>query len=338
MPLDGVPISPLLLPEGWALSERVQDVVHVEGLVIRRAGLCAISGGRQAVGSAAGLDGDPLPRAAFELMERIALLDASGAPDTLFPVRSRAGDEVGAVRSQQVFPSSDAPDVWAFARSNGVSLHTTWASACDTAAYELVERDHVLRAWAGETLPVRVEDNSISSTLCTMVPSYDWQAYLFPASAVASIGCHAEVAGVFGFPKTPHAPLVLGFGARSNREDALQTALREALQSLAFLWGESIPERVPDPLPTSMTHLETYQVRDRHETLRRWLEKGHKVHFRRWPRVLDHELRFADITPSWLHGRFHVVRAMSSAAIPMPLGLSPLLAHLPPELRIHPIP
>lgn len=338
MPLDGEPISPLLLPKGWALSERVQDVVRIEGLAIRRAGLCATSDGRQAVGSAADLEDDPLPRAAFELMERIALLEAAGVPDALFPVRSREGDEVGTIRSWHAFPSGDAPEVWTFARSSGVSLHATWAAACDAAACELVERDRVLRAWAGEIRPARAEDNPISSTLSAAMPSYDWHTYLFPAPGAGSIGRDVEVAGVFGFPKPSSAPLVLGFGARSNRYDALRAAQREVLQSLAFLWGEPIPERVPDPLPTPMTHLETYQVRDRQKTLRRWLEKGHATHFRPWPPTVDHDLRFADVTPSWLEGRLRVVRAMSSAAIPMPLGLSPLFAHLPPELRIHPIP
>jgi hypothetical protein len=136
-------------------------------------------------------------------------------------------------------------------------------------------------------------------------------------------------------------PFVSGYGARADRAEAVLAAQKEALQLLAFLWGEPLPDRAPDPLPAPMTHLETYQLRERHAVLRRWLDEGHAEHYRPTPVAdadADRSLRFADLTPTWQEGQLHVARALCPAAIPLIVGLSPLLAHLPPELRIHPIP
>lgn len=338
MPLDGATTSPLPLPEGWSLSERVDDVVLVEGLTIRRAGLCATSEHGQAVGSAAGVGEDPTQRATFELLERIALLEAARSSEKEFPLLSASGEELGRALSPEVFPPSDAPDRWAFARSSGVSLHTDWTSASEGAARELIERDRVLRAWMGQTLAVRIP-NGAASSMFSDTPSYDWRTYLFPAGEAPVTRPDVEVVGVFGFPKAPHMPLVFGYGARSSRSEALLAAQREALQLLAFLWGEPIPDVAPDPVPVPMTHLETYQVRDRHETLLRWLEEGHAAHHRPLPSVAaDHTFRYADLTPPWLTGRGRVARALCPAAIPLAFGRSPLLAHLPSHLQIHPIP
>lgn len=337
MPLDGSPTSAPLLPEPWTVSERVDDVVEVDGLTIRRAGLCASSEHAQAVGSAASIDEDPAPRATFELLERIAVDEASRAHATIFRLRSRTGEDIGGARAREVFPPSDH-ECWAFARSNGVSLHTEWTLACDGAARELIERDRILRAWLGETLPVRIP-GGFASRVVSGTPSYDWRTYLFPAPTGGAFGRDLDVVGVFGFPRAPTAPLVFGFGARPDRDEATRAAVRESLQLLAFLWGEPIPERVPKPAPTTMAHLETYQVRDRHPILLRWLERGHHAHHRPRPAAdADSMFRFADLTPPALAGHVHVAKALCAAAIPLTLGLSPLLAHLPPELRVHPIP
>jgi hypothetical protein len=341
VPLDGVAISPLPLPEGWKLSECVDDTVDADGLSIRRVGLCATSEHAQAIGSAADLLEDPAPRARFELLERIAIVEAlRPSSERFFRVRSSTGDDLGTARVEDVFRPSDAPDRWAYARSNGVSLNVEWLQACAGAARELVERDRVMRAWLGETVPVRIGDHAGSSSL-SEARSYEWRTYVFPAPEASAVGDHLEVVGVFGFPRVEGRPLVFGYGARADRAEAAFAAQKEALQLLAFLWSEPLPDRAPDPLPAPMTHLETYQMRERHPVLRRWLDEGHAAHYRPSPVAdadADRSLRFADLTPPWLKGHLHVARALCPAAIPLIVGLSPLLAHLPPELRIHPIP
>jgi ribosomal protein S12 methylthiotransferase accessory factor YcaO len=340
VPLDGVSISPLPLPEGWKLSECVDDTVDADGLSIRRVGLCATSEHGQAIGSAADVLEDPTPRARFELLERIAIAEAvRPSSEKFFRVRSSTGEEAGTARFEDVFRPSDAPDRWAFARSNGVSLNVGWSQACSGAARELVERDRVMRAWLGETVPVPLGDDAGSSIL-SGARSYEWRTYVFPPPEAPAIGGDLEVVGVFGFPRVEGRPLVSGYGARADRAEAVLTAQKEALQLLAFLWGEPLPDRAPDPLPAPMTHLETYQMRERHPVLRRWLDEGHAAHHR--PSLVadanaDRFLRFADLTPPWREGHLHVARALCPAAIPLIFGLSPLLAHLPSELRIHPI-
>ncbi len=339
MPLGGAPISPLPLPEGWTLSERVDDTVDADGLSVRRVGLCASSEHAQVVGAAADVLDDPSDRASFELFERIAVAEASRSSDRFFRVRSSTGDDLGTVPFRHVFRPSDAPDRWAFARSNGVSLNAGWTKACVGALRELVERDRVMRAWLGETVPVRIGDEDARPLMLSGARSYEWRAYAFPQPDAPAIGSDLEVIGVFGFPRVDGRPLVSGYGARASRHEATLAAQKEALQLLAFLWGEPLPERPPEPLPAPMTHLETYQMPDRHPVLRRWLDGGHAAHYRPGPPAdADSSIRFADLTPPWLGGHLHVARALCPAAIPLIVGLSPLLAHLPPELRIHPIP
>ena len=338
MPLDGVSISQLPLPEGWTLSECVDDTVDADGLSIRRMGLCATSEHAQAIGSAADVLEDPAPRARFELLERIAIAEAQRpSSERRFRVRSSTGDDLGTARLEDVFPPSDAPDRWAFSRSNGVSLNVGWSQACAGAERELVERDRVMRAWLGETVPVRMGDRA--GPLISGARSYEWRTYVFPPPEAPAIGGNLEVVGVFGFPLVEGRSLVSGYGARADRAEAELAAQKEALQLLAFLWGEPLPDRAPDPLPVPMTHLETYQMRDRHPVLRHWLDEGHVTHHRpsRADTGADRSLRFADLTPPWLEGHLHVARALCPAATPLIFGLSPLLAHLPPELRIHPI-
>ena len=157
MPLEGSPSAAFLLPEGWSEPEQVEDCVDADGLILHRAGLASSSGTDQAVGSAADWERSPAMRARFELLERIALLEASRSAGTVFAVRTASGESVGQVAREEVFPISDEPTRWGYVRSNGVALHADWRRACARALHELVERDRVQRAWLGETVPRALE-------------------------------------------------------------------------------------------------------------------------------------------------------------------------------------
>ena len=168
--------------------------------------------------------------------------------------------------------------------------------------------------------------------------SYSWSAYSFPPAADTTLP-NLEVAGVFGFPLEGGAPLAFGYGARPALRDALDAAMRETAQLLAFTWGEPIPEHVPEPAPTPLAHLERFQCPETHGRLRRWLDGAHAAHAR--PAAVSTAatpVKLVDLTPAWLQGRFAVARAVCRSAIPMTFGESPFFAHLPPELRVHPIP
>lgn len=325
------------LPEPWTTPEIFQDVINAAGLELHRSGLSTVaSTGEEVCGSAAESSTGATTRAWYELLERVSTLDAIAAPRASYTLRDRAGKTIVDVEHSVVFPASPPDAPWRYARSNGVALHATWEAACDHALWELLERDRVLRAWYGETTPVRLDlgawDQPASS-------SYDWQAYSFPAGASPGPD-GVDVVGVFGFPTDDTAPFVLGYAGRSDREAALVSARREAMQLLAFLWGEPILDQPPEPAPTSMFHLDTYQARGRHVLVREWLEQGHA---RFWPGARSEPegraiAGFVDLTPAWLAGRCHVAKAIVSNALPLVFGAGPAGEHLPPALAFHPIP
>lgn len=331
--------SALRLPEGWSQSERVEDVVDADGLKLHRVGLCARSSSDQALGSAADCDAPPTARGTFEVLERIVVLEAARGSQTSFPVRNVAGELQGSIAQGRAFPSSTQPERWIFARSNGVALHHGWARACASAEQELVERDRVLRAWLGETTPLAI-DFDRDATPLVKTRSYDWSACAFPPRPDTSFGHGIDVVGVFGFPRGEEAPIVFGYGARTRRSESLAAAVREALQLLAFLWGEPVTRSLPDSLPTPMTHLETFQYPGRRAVLRRWLENGHAEHRGRdiVPQA-GGAVRFIDLTPAWLSTTpYRVAKAVCDDALPLTFGASPFFEDLPAELRLHPIP
>ena len=337
MPLDGSLSLTFPLPEGWSEAERVEDTIDADGLVLHRVGLASSSGKDQAVGSAADWTSSPAMRARFELLERMALLEASRSDGASFVVRSACGQRVGQLLGKDAFPVSDDPTRWSYARSNGVALHADWRRAGESAVRELVERDRVQRSWLGETVPCAVTFDLASSPL-SRARSYSWTAYAFPPATDTHLA-ELEVVGVFGFPLTTEVPLAFGYGARPTLEEALGAATREAAQLLAFVWGEPIPQRLPEPEPTPMAHLERFQFPEMHGILRRWLDGAHARHARRTPSfTASSPLQLVDLTPPWLEDGFKVARAVGGPAIPMTFGQSPFFAHLPPELRVHPIP
>ena len=325
------------LPDGWSEPERVEDVIDADGLQLHRVGLSSSRDGMEALGSAADAQTSPDARAQFELLERVSLLDASRSLAASFATRTRDGEFTGTRPGSQVFQVSSDPARWAYARSNGIALHSDWTSACSRAELELAERDRILRAWLGQTEPQRLAIDLQSSPL-SRTRSFEWSAYLFPPPPSCDFAPGVHAVGIFGFPFKPAAPFVFGYGARDSVKNAMESATQEAMQLLAFLWGEPICDRAPEPAPTPMCHLETFQCRDRQALVRRWLEGAHRRYRRASAEVLDPEVRFVDLTPAWLEGTLRVAKAISDAALPLAFGLAPLTAHLPAELRLHPIP
>jgi len=162
-------IGPFALPPGWVIAQRFNDCVEIDGQLIHRAALCA-RGPRneEATGSAASGDGreDPVQRAGFELLERVAILVAETQTTT-------AHDH-----DQTVVSTAS----WRPSRSNGVAIHSSWALACAHAHCELVERDRVLSSWFGDSAPQR-----LSPAHATGLPGgYEWEITLIPPRAQVS--------------------------------------------------------------------------------------------------------------------------------------------------------
>ncbi len=324
------------LPDGWSTREVVEDVVQADGLELRRAGISARGPAEEeALGAAAEIDHSPLDRSYYELLERVALLDALSTRVSGYPTRDQEGQATGLCPLQATFPSSGEPERWTYARSNGVALHRSWRNACLRAEWELVERDRVLRSWYGLIRPEPLQLPTGSSLSRTS--SYEWHGCAFPHPGDRTFGAGVHVAGVFGFPSRPSAPLAVGFGAREFLDDAVDAAAHEAMQQLAFLWGEPIREEPPAFGPTPLYHIECFQCTSQRAALRRWLDGAHTRHRRDLGLPLDAQVTFVDLTPSWLAGGLCVAKALCPAAIPLLFGDSPFARHLPVDLRAHPI-
>jgi hypothetical protein len=324
------------LPDVWSPPSVVEDTVVADGLELRRAGITSTGPqGEEMVGSAADGVASPLDRAYFELIERISTVDAIALHPSHFDQWTLDGRTAGPRPSADVFHDSDDPARWRYARSNGVAVHVDWKSASLRAFWELCERDRVLRSWYGEVAPQEIR-SALDSSPLAQARSYEWLAYAFPETAGSRFSKGVHVCGVFGLPRT-EAPFVFGYAARRSLEDARLGAEREATQLLAFLWGEDLPKAEPAFSPTPFYHLETFQRLERQRIVRSWLEGAHVANPSPGGAAADDsEVLFVDLTPAWLHG-LRVSKAVCSAAVPLTFGDGPLGAHLPVELRVHPI-
>ncbi len=332
MSLSDAPL-PLPLPEGWSQPEVFADRLTVAGISVDRAGVASTGpSGLEVTGSAACRNGAARARADLELRERIATVEALARPDETWPTFGQAGEQLEPISGREAFPRNAPDDTWRFARSSGVALHDSWSRACAAALAELAERDRVLVSWYGDIEPVDVD---VPAALRDTT-GYAWRAVALPAPP----GWWSEslhVVCVAGLPGERGNPLALGYGAASSEEEAKEKAAGEALQGLAFLWGETIPEAPPDLAPSALGHLEHWLHPGHHDALRTWLDGGHRQHRRGAARDEDHAVRYLDLTPSWLPCGMRVAKAFCRAAEPLAFGRSPFGNHLPDTMRVHPI-
>ena len=334
------PRSTCRLPDGWSGLELIEDEIVADGVEIARAG-CATRApsGEEIVGAAAEPRFSPRPpfaRSYYELLERVVVIEATQCGPRPYPLRDISGQRLGERWTAELFPKSDAPDLWQYARTNGVAIQRDWTTAAARAACELVERDRVLRSWCGEIRPRRAPFDFESSLLAN-ARRYDWRLYDFVEPSPTGFAAEVIVSLVIGFPLDLDAPLALGFGASEAVNESRQRACREALQSLAFLWGEPIATTAPPIGPTPMHHLEHFQYRPHHDILRRWLDGAHDEFGRRPQSFPNGRMVFVDLTPSWLGDGLRVAKAISTDAMALTFGSAPAFEHLPEVLRIHPI-
>jgi hypothetical protein len=298
------------LPPPWALKEIFVQHVTVGQLALQMVGLIANDAGDSAFGSAANSDGFPIDRAYFELIERISIFDARRQARAL-TVRDTNGTALSDRTANRLFPVDAQPTEQRLSLSNGVALQRSWRKACEAALSELVERDRVLRSWHGQC-PVSRLDPGPDSLARALQPHYRVVAYEF---GVENPAPRHRVAGLFLFPQEASAPLVYGFAAAHDAHVASARAEREALQRLAFLWGEPLPETAPGPAPTPDYHQEYYLYPPHHAHLRAWLDADPPARKRRSAALYDGQpVTFIDLTPEPLRGQLAVAKAMSPRA------------------------
>lgn len=308
-------------PAARALQETFLQRVKVGTLELFMVGLVAHTPeGAAVTGAAADDRGFPIDRAYFELLERLAIFAARVRSEP-FVVRDRSGRAKGSLSQARLFPADAKPECLRTSLSNGVALHATWPLACEAALCELIERDRVLRSFAGEFVPVSVPDASPKLTRA-LRKHYVVETYTFgPKRAKLT---HV-VSGLFMFPRQLSLPLVCGFGCGADLAHAASSAQREALQRLAFLWGEALPDCPPPPAASPDYHQEYYLYPPHHALLRRWLDGKQrraraKSQATRTPLLDQEPVRFVDLTTPELSGALWVARAVSRRAAALRFG------------------
>jgi hypothetical protein len=328
------------LPPGCSLDDVFMEGARVGALELHMVGLVASAPAlrsatqaespRSTTGAAAsGGRGWPVDRAYFELLERLGILLAQSEPRPL-PLRDQAGALRAQRSSARLFPRERPHAALRASRSNGVALHTSWGEACRFALRELIERDRVLRSFAGQYAPraCAFEDRALAEALADQ---YSIETYHFGPEQP-----HC-VAGVFLFPRASEGPLVYGFSAADSGRAAEESATAEALQRLAFLWGEALPVGPPLPAATPDYHQEYYLYPPHHAQLRAWLAGANAAHGANGQRELKpyagEDTSFADLTPPSLAGRIAIARASSLHARVLRFGQRRTALGRPP----HPI-
>lgn len=348
---ESVPLSPR-----WSKPQVYPDDFHLGSFHLKTMGLIAEASDKVPIsGSAASeTSEEALERAYFELIERTSIFDVLQSSEEIFEVMDRKGN-LRKLRRDQIFPVDGVSQGWKYSKSNGVAAHYDFQKAARSAALELIERDRILRSWY-EGVPISeiyfVEGTSTSIYVSQLEPYYRLKAYL--------IGKGTPVVGFFGFPKKTEWPLLLGFGASEDPWGALGHAQREALQRLAFLWGESIPSDCPSASPSPDYHLEYYLYPSHIEKITQWLENCQQrgAEFKNlgsespeiFPVQLEYEgssaengltkdlssdlskdlsgdlsrdfenIWFLDITPDHLKSKIVVVKAVSDQLTPLTFG------------------
>jgi len=211
-------------------------------------------------------------------------------------------------------------------------VQATLEDARKSAAWELVERDRVLRSWYGGKRPRRLE------AAARWWPSELEEHYVIRAYEFVE-GLEWEgvrTASVIGLPRRAEVPLSMGFAARPALDDALAAATREFLQQVAFGWGQPVPDACPEEAATPEFHLDFFAYPGNHARLARWLEGEHVGRGPSLP-ATSGTFSFEELTPAWARG-VSVVRAKHPGALRLAFGVGhPLLADLPEFMRVHPI-
>jgi hypothetical protein len=304
------------LPPAWTLEESFMQDLSIDSLTLFMVGLVALTthGGEQrALGSSTQADGYPVDRAYFELLERISIYEARGAEQPL-DVRDASGALLGQRSAARVFPPDVSPRLRT-SLSNGVALHATWQDACRSALHELIERDRILRSFAGELSPRRLALPPTELTRA-LAARFDAAAYeIGPA-------LRHRTAMLFMTPREPSLPMTYGFGTDYTLEGALARAEREAMQRLAFLWDEALPEEPVEPTPTPDYHQEFYLYPPNHAILHAWLAGERTPRHRFELPLFDGEpVTYVDLTPAALRGKLAVAKAISRSTRRLRFGL-----------------
>ncbi len=331
-------------PAHWGKLDVFSEELNLESLSLNMVGLSLPEGSVPlALGSAVAPNEIPWERAYFELLERGYLLEAERQTLTRqisqLPLLNNKGEQISFADASSVFPSTKGEQPWQFSKSNGVAIHSELPKAMKNAAFELFERDRILRFWYSRRAP------QITKELTKNMPTflndhYEVKTFIFEEPQDLKYGI--SVIGIFGFPKNLSNPLLMGFGANETRALAAEKALSEVYQRLAFLWEEPTLDQLPYPAPTPQYHLDYYHSPIAWPYLHDWLNgnlTSMELGFRE-PMWTD--LTFADLMAANSEknkNKLFLVKAIAEPSIPLTFGSGNPKLPLPivGQNAIHPI-
>jgi hypothetical protein len=147
------------------------------------------------------------------------------------------------------------------------------------------------------------------------------------------------VGAIFAFPRDALRPFACGFSARPALDAALVDAARECLQSLSFLWGETLPIAPPPVSAEPAYHQDFYLLPAHHWMVREWL--GNLRRSAKPPPSVGGSkgYQYVDLTPEHLRRCMRVAKALPHGELPLTFGIGhpSLMNRLPPELAVHPV-
>ncbi len=332
------------MPAGWKLIDELNENVDLFTAKIQIAGKAAQHEllGTSVTGSSASWTQNPEAFAYFELLERMAIVEAldrhkSNEGQVWRLIDPHRGGSRG--EAVEIFQNSSKPDIWQPSKSNGVALGSSWQHASQNAVCEAVERHLVLASWYGALIPQKLEAGALPLALAPLARHYNVMHYSFGELPTAATRTPVAVTGTFFWPRKPNAPLIYGFGAGLSSNEALQKSLKEAVQRLSFLDGEEVPEIEPLFSPTPDYHQEYFLHPERQEVLSKWL-RGEFFKGSESTQLLDtrNPVQFVDLTPSTLE-TLVVVKALTPSLLPLCFGrfIDERCPEIEADRLIHPV-
>lgn len=264
---------------------------EILGMKFQNAGVAArLHDNLDVFGASSSFTESPLMFAAYELLERFAIL------------------------SRPIVRHELDSDTFRSSISNGVAIHKTIEEAKMNAQFELLERNEILKSWYFNTPVEHLPVSSLGEMSAEAHEHYEFALVDF--STIQNV----HVIGVFAFPKNPSVNLVYGFGSASDLHEAILKAKKEFITRLGFLWGESFEEEVPVNTPDF--HQNFYLRPENLCHIKEWLF-GSLSTKKSLEKYQLKDMDFVNITPLNWGGDFFVVRAQSHDVIPLFFGQPP---------------
>jgi hypothetical protein len=279
--------------------QEFKDSISIFGKTVYRVGLSDSCGELEVTGSAAYFEqSDCQMRAQGELNERLVI------------VKTKLSQNSKTIEEAQDFRWS---------HSNGIASHFDLNLAQKNALNELIERDLLLKSWAGQ-LQVSLVGSADLSDIVFLNDSYDIHAYNLKNCLCLLVG----------WPKNEALPFLMSHAVHQDFNVAVIKAKKELIQRLAFLWEEALPQDDLTTMANPEFHLNWSLLTRNQKEISSWLNQQAfsqtsldwgaikaqtafcvlqesadnkpwvveaqnsnlwKLHFGNWPAFMKHELR-----------------------------------------------